>query len=107
VIVIGDGRDNCSSVEDFTREVHKVSAETGLILVFPPEKSEEIKKSVRFNIEAYIPRNSSSILRLHNVVKKLISKRNLEMYRKRRNLSLWVLLTFVLISVAVVLITLL
>jgi hypothetical protein len=105
VIVINEIKEDGSYIESFTREAHKISAEMGLILVFPPEKAEEIKKAVKFNIDAYIPRNSNSILRLHNVVKKLISKHNLEIYRKRRNLSLWLLLAFVLISAVIILAT--
>ncbi|MDP4223722.1 MAG: hypothetical protein Q8868_10445 [Bacteroidota bacterium] len=105
VIVINEIKEDGYSIERFTREVHKISADMGMILVFSPEKDEEIRKAVKFNIDAYIPKNSNSILRLHNVVKKLISKHNLEIYHKRRNLSLWVLLVFVLISAIIILVT--
>ncbi len=107
VLVINEVREDGSHVERLTKEIHTAAADMGLILVFPPEKGEEIRKAARFNIEAYIPRNSNSILRLHNVVKRLISKHNLEIYHKRRNLSLWILLAFILIAITIFLANLL
>ena len=76
----------------------KIDHRTGLILIGPPDKMEEIKKTVKFNIDAFIPKNSNSILRIHNTVKKLISEHNIGVFRKRRNISLYVLLSFILMS---------
>jgi hypothetical protein len=60
---------------------------------------------VRFNIDAYIPKNSNAILRIHNTVKKLISVHNILIFRKRRNLSLYVLLVFLLLAGILIIIT--
>ena len=73
-------------------EIKKIDHRTGLILIGPPDKMEEIKKTVKFNIDAFIPKNANSILRIHNTVKKLISEHSIGIFRKRRNISLYVLL---------------
>lgn len=103
VLVLYEVKDNGSIIENQTREIKKIDPKTGLILVYPVEIGEEIKKAVKFNIDAYIPRNSNSILRLHNIVKRLISKHNLEIFRKRRNRSLYILIAFLLLCAIVVL----
>jgi hypothetical protein len=59
---------------------------------------EDFKKVVMFNIDAYIPRNANTVLRVHNAVKKLISEHSIAIYRKRRNFSLYVLLAFLVLS---------
>jgi DNA-binding NarL/FixJ family response regulator len=79
-------------------------SKTGLILLGPSDKMETIKKTVKFNIDAYIPKNANSILRIHNTVKKLISEHSIGIFRKKRNLSIYVLLGFLLISVILVII---
>lgn len=91
-------------VDTLTAEVKKIDQHTGLILLVPPEKIEDIKKAIRFNIDAYIPKNSNSILRIHNIVKKLISEHNIYIFKKRRNLSLYLLVSFVLIAIIAILI---
>jgi hypothetical protein len=96
VLIIHEIRENGAQIEKLTREIKNTDPETGLILIYPAEIGEAIKKAVKFNIDAYIPRNSNSILRLHNIVKRLISKHSLEIFRKRRNRSLYILLAFLL-----------
>jgi DNA-binding NarL/FixJ family response regulator len=103
VLVLYEVKENGFLIENLTREIKKIDPETGLILVYPGEIAEDIKKTIKFNIDAYIPRNSNSILRLHNIVKRLISKHNLEIFRKRRNRSLYILIAFLLLCAIVVL----
>lgn len=103
VLIMHEMRENGTQIEKLTREIKNINPETGLILVFPSEMGEEIKKAVKFNIDAYIPRNSNSILRLHNIVKRLISKHNLGIFRKRRKRSLYILLAFLLLCALAVL----
>lgn len=105
ILTIYDGKEQALLIENLTGEIKKTDPSTGLIIVFPAEKSEEIKKTVIFNIDAYIPKNDNTILRLHNAVKKLISEHNLEIYRKRRNLSVYILLAFLFLSGIVILLT--
>ncbi len=104
VLVLYEVKENGSLIENLTREIKKTDPETGLILVYPAEIAEEIKKTIIFNIDAYIPRNSNSILRLHNIVKRLISKHNLEIFRKRRNRSVYILIGFLLLCGIVILV---
>jgi hypothetical protein len=85
-------------------EIKKIDPGTGLILLGPSDKMEVIKKTLKFNIDAYIPKNTNSILRIHNTVKKLISEHSIGIFRKKRNLSFYVLLGFLLISVILVII---
>jgi hypothetical protein len=52
---------------------------------------------LKLNADSYIPNNSNLILRTHNIVKKIISEHHLSIFRKRRNLSLYVLAGFILV----------
>jgi type VI protein secretion system component VasF len=65
---------------------------------------EAIKKSVKFNIDAYIPKNANSILRIHNTVKKLISEHSMGIFRRKRNLSFYILLGFILLCIVALII---
>jgi len=59
---------------------------------------------MKFNIDAYIPKNANSILRIHNTVKKLISEHNIGIFRKRRNFSFYILLAFLLLSALLIIV---
>jgi len=100
VVIIGvpDAQEQFKMIEEMTMEVKKYDPKTGLILLVPADKMEDLKKVVMFNIDAYIPRNSNTILRVHNAVKKLISEHSISIYRKRRNFSFYVLLAFLVLS---------
>jgi DNA-binding NarL/FixJ family response regulator len=98
VIGVPDAREQFESVDDLTQEIRNSDPGTGLILLVPPDKMDDLKKSVRFNIDAYIPRNANSILRIHNTVKKLFSEYNITIYRKKRNISVYVLLIFIALA---------
>lgn len=74
-----------------TGEIKKLDPKIGIILICTPDKMEEIKKIIPSNVDAYIPKNANAIIRLHTAVKKLISEYGIINYRKRRNLSLYVL----------------
>jgi hypothetical protein len=98
VINIYESNDQSSKVEELTRDLRQINQATGLILVYSPEKSEEIKKTFVFNIDAYIPRNGNTIPRIHNAIKKIVSEYNFKASRKRFNLSLYVLIAFLILS---------
>jgi len=66
---------------------------------------EDLKKAVRFNIDAYVPRNGNSVLRIHNAVKKLISEQSIIIFRKRRNFSFYVLIGFLILTALLILVT--
>ena len=106
VAILGahDTKDQFEMIDQLTMEIKRIDPRTGLILLGPGDKIEEIKKTVKFNIDAYIPKNANSVLRIHNTVKKLMSEHNIGIFRKRRNISLYVLLTFLLISALLILI---
>ena len=97
IIGVPDAREQFEMVEELTMEIKKADQSTGLILLIPPDKIEDLKKAVRFNIDAYIPRNDNSVLRIHNAVKKLISEQSIVVFRKRRNISVYVLLGFIVL----------
>jgi len=94
IIGVPDAREQFEMVESMTKDIKKLDPSTGLIMLVPPDKMDDLKKAVRFNIDAYIPRNANSILRIHNAVKKLISEQSIHIFRKRRNFSFYVLLGF-------------
>ena len=98
ILGLHDTKEQFEMIDQLTMEIKKIDRKTGLILLRPPDKMEEIKKIVKFNIDAYIPKNANSILRIQNTVKKLISQHSIEIFKKQRNLSLTVLLTFLLLS---------
>lgn len=98
ILGLHDNTEQFEMIDQMTQEIKKIDSLTGLILLGPEEKMETIKKTVKFNIDAYIPRNTNSILRIHNTVKKLISEHSIGVFRKRRNVSLYVLLAFLIFS---------
>jgi DNA-binding NarL/FixJ family response regulator len=104
ILGLHDNREQFEMIDRLSMEIKKIDHRTGLILVGPPDKIEEIKKTVKHNIDAYIPKNANSLLRINNTVKKLISEHSIGVFRRRRNVSLYVLLTFILFSVLLVLI---
>jgi DNA-binding NarL/FixJ family response regulator len=106
VAILGahDTKDQFEMIDQLTMEIKRIDPRTGLILLGPGDKIEEIKKTVKFNIDAYIPKNANSVLRIHNTVKKLMSEHSIGIFRKRRNISLYVLLTFLVISALLILI---
>ncbi len=104
IIVVPDAAEHTEPIEKLPQEVRIPDPATGIILIVPAAKMEEIRKATKFNIDAYIPKNTNAMLRIHNEVKKLISEYNINVYRKRRNISISVLLFFAIISVLAVII---
>jgi DNA-binding NarL/FixJ family response regulator len=94
-----DNKENYEIIDHLIVEIKKIDSSTGIILLGPPDKIDEIKKAIRINIDSYIPRNANQVLRIHNTVKKLISEHSLLIYRKRRNFSFYFLLVFLVVSV--------
>lgn len=103
IIGVPEAVENFESIGEMTMEIQRLDPKTGLILIVQPDKLEEVKKIIKFNIDAYIPKNANTILRIHNTVKKLISEHNIAIFRKRRNFSLYLLLVFILISALIIL----
>ena len=79
-------------------EIKKIDNRTGIILLAPPDKIEELKKTARMNVDSYVPKNANTILRVHNTVKKLISEHSLINFRRRRSVSTYILLAFIVLS---------
>jgi len=105
IIGVPDSPDLFEMIEQMTIEVKKFDPKTGIVLLVPADKMEALKKKVKLNIDAYIPRNTNAVLRIHNAVKKLISEHNIIIFRKRRNFSLYVLLAFLFVLALVFLIS--
>ena len=103
IIGVPDTKEQFQVIDEMTMEIKRIDPRTGLILLIPGDKMEDLKKVVRFNIDAYIPRNANTILRLHNAVKKIISEHSIVIFKKRRNLSLWFLLGFVILAALAIL----
>ncbi|MBN2632561.1 MAG: hypothetical protein JXR66_03330 [Bacteroidales bacterium] len=97
IIGVPDSFEQYDTIAQMTLEIKKADRSTGIILLVHQDKLHELKKAVVFNIEDYIPRNSNAVLRIHNNVKRLISEKNISIFRKRRNMSLYVLLGFAIL----------
>ena len=106
VAILGmhDTREQLEMIDQLSVEIRKIDPKTGIILLIPVDKMEEVKKTVKFNIDAYIPQNTNSILRIHNIVKKLISENSIVRFRKRRNVSLTILFAFIILSLLLIVI---
>jgi hypothetical protein len=98
ILGLHDTKEQFEMIDRLTMDVKRIDPSTGLILFCPVDKLEEIKKSVKFNIDAYIPKNANSVLRIHNAVKKHISQYNISIFRKRRNISFYILLAFLTLT---------
>ena len=100
VVILGihDPKERYEITSELVTSIKKYDRRTGVIILTPPEKADEIMKSVKFNVDAFIVRNNNSILRIHNTVKKLISEYNLLYYRRLRNISLYSLIVFLVIA---------
>jgi hypothetical protein len=103
LIGIPDAGEQYEMIGNLVQNIKRSDPGSGIILLVSGEKMEDLKKIVRYNIDAYIPRNANSVLRIHNTVKKLISENNITIFRKRRNVSLYVLLAFIIITGLIIL----
>lgn len=99
ILGLQDTKENFEIIDHLTVEIKKIDRSTGIILLGPPDKMDEIKKAIRINIDSYIPRNANQILRIHNTVKKLMNEHSLLIYRKRRNFSFYFLLIFLAVAI--------
>jgi hypothetical protein len=104
ILGVHDTKEQLEMIDHLTVEIKSIDRRTGLILLGQADRMEEIKKYLKYNIDAYIPKNANAILRIHNTVKKLISEHSIGIFKKRRNLSLYILLAFLLLSVLLILI---
>jgi DNA-binding NarL/FixJ family response regulator len=104
IIGVPDAKEQFEMIDDLTMQIKKIDPKTGIILLVAADKLEDLKKIVKFNIDAYIPRNANSILRIHNTVKKLISENSIVIFRKRRNFSFYVLLAFLVLTAIIIIV---
>jgi len=56
ILDLHDTKEQFQMIDQMTMKIKKIDLRTGLILLCPPDKTEEIKKTVKFNIDAYIPK---------------------------------------------------
>lgn len=105
ILGVHDSKENLEMIDHLIIEIKKIDQTTGIIILSPPDKIDEVKKSTRFNVDSYIPRNANTILRIHNTVKKLMSEHSLLIFRKRRNFSFYILIIFLLISLLIAIIS--
>ena len=106
ILGLQDTKENFEIIDHLITEIKKIDMSTGIILLGPPDKMEEIKKSIRINIDSYIHRNANQILRIHNTVKKLVSEHSLLIYRKKRNFSFYFMLIFIAVAILLAVIAL-
>jgi DNA-binding NarL/FixJ family response regulator len=96
---IQDLNDHDGAVGRVAEEIATGGNVNAVIIISPQDKTEDIRKAIKFNIEECIPRNSNTILRLHNTVKKVFSEHSIGIYTKRRNRAIAVLAAFTILAV--------
>jgi len=96
IIGMQDSKEQTELMDQLTIDIKKSDPLFGIILLCPPDKIEDIRKTIRLNIDAYIPQNRNFVLRVHNTVKKIFSEYSIIYHRKRRNRSLFVVLAFII-----------
>lgn len=104
ILGLHDTQDQFEMINHLTKVIKEIDAHIGMILIGPADKMEAIKKTVKFNVDAFIPKNANSILRVHNAVKKLISEHSIRIFRIRSNFSIYVLIGFVVLSVIILIV---
>jgi DNA-binding NarL/FixJ family response regulator len=92
-------KENYEMAEHLINHIKKADISTGIILLAPPDRIDDVKKAIRINIDSYIPMNANTLLRVHNTIKKLISEHSLLLFRKKRNFSFYILIIFLAISI--------
>ena len=103
IIVLNDNGGQTEMVKGLADDIKTHDNRTIVILIYSADKIDDIK-SVVDNADAWIAKNSNSLLRIHNVVKKYMSEHTIEIVKRRRNISLYVLLAFTaLVVVAAIL----
>jgi DNA-binding NarL/FixJ family response regulator len=98
ILGVHDSKENLEMIDHLIIDIKRIDQSTGIIILSPADKIDEVNKAIRFNVDSYVPRNTNTILRIHNTVKKLISEHSLLIFRKKRNFSFYVLITFFIIS---------
>ncbi len=106
VAILGthDTQEQFLMIGRLAKEVKKIDSHTGIILVCTHDKLEEIRKIIPSDVDAYIPKNTNAILRLHNAVKKVISEHGISNFRKQRNLSFYTLIGFLILFIVLIII---
>ena len=105
ILGVHEYKEQIEMISKFTMEIKSIDAGVGLILLVVSEMLEEVKKSVKFNIDAFIPKNANAIPRIHNVVKKLSSEHTIGIFRRKMNFSVCFLFAFLLLSVLIIIIS--
>ncbi len=104
IIGLHDTAESRAASEVLVEKIKSNDPSAGILLVVNPDKIEEARKELRFNIDGFIPRNSNMVLRVHNAVKKHISEYNLDKYRRRRRISVMVLAAGLLTALIILII---
>lgn len=106
IVLIGihDTKESRTAVEVLVEKIKTHEPAAGILIIVNPEKIEEARRELRFNIDGFVPRNSNMVLRIHNAVKKHISEYNLDIYRKRRKISVIFLVAGIILSLIILII---
>ncbi len=106
ILGVHDTTEQFEMIGKLAREIKKIDSGNGIILLCSPDKIDEIKGTIASAIDAFIPKNTNAMVRLHNAVKKFQSEYAINNFRKRRNFSFYLLAGFILIYVILVVLAL-
>lgn len=98
ILSVPETKEKLTEYNELAIELKKLEPRSGIILLYTQQMADDIRKIIVYNIDAYVPVNQNSVLRIHNAVKKIISENNISINRSLRNISVYVLTGFLIIT---------
>jgi len=98
IIGVSDPKE-ANGADELVTDLKNTVNDTGIIIIVNPGAHEEIAKLIKFNIDAWVPLNANTVLRVHNAVKKHISEYNIVFFLKKRNISAYALISLIVLFI--------
>ncbi len=100
ILILNDNGDQTEVIKGLVDNIKSHDSSTGVIVVYKADKIEDIN-NVGLNADVLIPRNTNSLLRIHNAVKRHVSGHTIGIIKRKRNVALYLLLAFTVISLMI------
>ena len=98
-----DTHDQNEPVKTIAADIRDVSPDIVIVLLVSGDSPEELMVKSGINPYAWVPATNNSVLRIHNLVKKLISEKNLTRKTKRMRWVLRLLIFFLIAGAGLIL----
>ncbi len=102
IAIIGftESVDKITFLNEFLEKVNNVMPDGGTILLVQSGNLQEVKDGISQSVDAVIPINNNTVLRIHNAVKRFISEYNIVIFKRRRNRALTAVMVFMAFMIA-------